>query len=827
MYLLLTLPAVATPIADVPRGVHDAAFDVVVSGSGGALYCSTDLSPPSLPCGGPIPIRTTTVLRVAEVAGDGSREEATYTYIFPGDVLASPVMDQALLQQPVYSADAERALRELPVISLVRPEGIWLTEVPVSMEWIDPLGDSVYTGAGAYVSGGTSWAYEKTSFRLVYRDEYGAGHLEADVYGESDRYAPTGIAPADRFDVLSLRGGNHDTVFYLGERGQHLRNLWMDETQLEQGHLAPHGRFASLYINGAYHGLYHVRERFNAANMAEYFGGSEDDYEAINAGTAYDGSGAAWAALVAASGDFQEARRWLDVPDYLDYMVLNFYAGNAWDWYSWHNWQATGPTVPDAGGFRFHSSDSDICLTYNWDINILSLGGPSDVFLGLQAEGDPDFQVALRDAIYRNLTGPLSADRAAARYERIAALASDGLAAESARWGYGWWDRDHEWLSEKSNLLTNWFPLRTEEMWRQFRAAGWYPVEAPLIDTVSGVVPAGTVVRVALPAGSQAQLYTRTDGGDPREPGGAVAAAAQASDQDVAVEIRHGMILKARLKEGREWGPLVEAVYTVDEPSPVILNEWNAVDPAGWLGGAEGAGADLAFGRVQGNGGDWIELLTAEDVDLRGWRLVASDRTGPQGEVVIGDDPALAHVRAGSLITVAAALPEDTAYDPDGGDWRIHLQAPIRVTAADWQLRIFDADGFLRFGPVGEGVEPKAGLSSSEVGALTTTPDRDLRPDTESYAAREHSSFGLPNVEDGTAQDLSSLRQQTRDPADSAADSADSADPADSAADSADTAPRPAETDPPSCGCNATPATPLLLLLLPALLRRRRPAGRT
>ncbi len=823
MYLLLALPAVATPITDVHRGIHDAPFDVVVSGSGGALYCSTDLSPPSLPCVGPIPIRATTVLRVAEVAGDGSREESTWTYIFPPDVLASAVMDQALLQRPVYSTDAERALRELPVISLVRPEGIPMTEVAVSMEWIDPLGDSLYAGAGAYVSGGTSWAYEKTSFRLVYRSEYGAGHLEADIYGENDRYTPTGISPADRFDVLSLRGGNHDTVFYLGERGQHLRNLWMDETQLEQGHLAPHGRFASLYINGVYHGLYHVRERFNAANMAEYFGGSEDDYEAINAGTAYDGSGAAWAALVAASGDYQEARRWLDVPDYLDYMVLNFYAGNAWDWYSWHNWQATGPILPDAGGFRFHASDSDICLTYGWDINILSLGGPSDVFLGLQAEGDPDFQVALRDAIYRNLTGPLSAEGAAARYERIAATASDGLAAESARWGYGWWDRDGEWLSEKSNLLTNWFPYRTEEMWRQFRAAGWYPVEAPLIDTASGAVPAGTVVRVALPAGSRARLYARTDGGDPREQGGAAAAAAQASDREIATEVLHGMILKARLKEGREWGPLVEAVYTVDEPSPLILNEWNAVDPADWLGGAEGTGADLSLGRVQGNGGDWIELLTTGDIDLRGWRLVASDRAGSQGEVVISDDPALAQIRAGSLITVAADMPEDTAYDPEGGDWRIHLRAPIRVTAADWQLRIFDADGFLRFGPVGEGVEPKTGLSSKEVGALTETPDGDLRPDTEAYAAREHSSFGLPNVEEGVTQDLSTLRRQEPGDSPGAADTG-------SADTGAAPAPRPAgiAADPP-CGCSGAPVMPALPLLPLVLLRRKRtvPAGRT
>jgi hypothetical protein len=379
------------------------------------------------------------------VAQDGSRVETTHSYIFVADVMRSAVMDPAVVQNPAYTASIERALRELPTISLVNPDGIPLTEVPISLEWIDPHGDQLQLGAGAYVSGGTSWAYEKTSFRLVFRDEYGPGHLEADIYGPD----ATGLPAAERFDVLSLRGGNHDTVFYQGARGQHLRNMWMDESQLDQGQLAPHGRFANVYRNGLYHGLYHVRERFNAATMSEYLGGSEDDYEAINAGTAYDGSGATWAALVAASNRFSEARRYLDVDDYLDYMVLNYYAGNAWDWYSWHNWQAAGPAAADAGGFRFHSSDSDICLTYGWDVNILSLGGPSDIFLGLNREGDPDFRVALADAIYRNLSGPLSAEQAAARYQRLADAAYDGIAAESARWGYGWWDRDEEWVTER------------------------------------------------------------------------------------------------------------------------------------------------------------------------------------------------------------------------------------------------------------------------------------------------------------------------------------------------------------------------------------------
>ena len=37
----------------------------------------------------------------------------------------------------------------------------------------------------------------------------------------------------------------------------------------------------------------------------------------------------------------------------------------------------------------------------------------------------------------------------------------------------------------------------------------------------------------------------------------------------------------------------------------------------------DGDGADLFFGTIEGNGGNWFELLVVDDlVDMRGWQLV-------------------------------------------------------------------------------------------------------------------------------------------------------------------------------------------------------------
>ena len=53
--------------------------------------------------------------------------------------------------------------------------------------------------------------------------------------------------------------------------------------------------------------------------------------------------------------------------------------------------------------------------------------------------------------------------------------------------------------------------------------------------------------------------------------------------------------------------------------APIFVNEYNAVSAANFL---DGTASDATLGRVQGNGGDWIELVIVQDhFDLRGGSL--------------------------------------------------------------------------------------------------------------------------------------------------------------------------------------------------------------
>ena len=776
---LLAPPAHADPIFSVERGLYDAPFtlELTPSQEGATIWYGLGGRDANTAYAGPLSIDGTRIVRAREVAADGtSSRTVTHSYLFVTSTLAEPTLDRGIVDDPGYGPMIADTLVSIPTISLAGPTGLSVTETPFSFEWIDPAdpdpGDPEnQVDCGSRLVGGHSIVYEKNSIRLAFRGRYGASRLHLDLYGDD----ATGVQPATAFDALTLRGGNHDSVFYLGAQGQYLRNLWMDETQLDMGHLAPHGRFAHLYIDGAYRGLYHVRERFNAAFLAEYLDGEEEEFEAINGGTAFDGTGAAWAQVVASSHSYARVQPWLDVRNFLDYMVLNFYAGNAWDWSYNHNWIAAGPNEPGKGGFKFQSSDSDICLYYDYTVNILNNPGPSSVFGSLLAEGDPEFQIALADAIHRNLrdAGPLAADVAGARYTRLAALAEDPVVAESARWGGGWWDRDDEWVTERARLLNDWFPLRTGEMKRQFRAAGWYPLDGPEFSLAPGVYPPGTTVAVTTPDLSAAELWLTTDGTDPRVEGGAVSPSATGPDALQEVSLVHSVRIHARQRNGATWGPLAEGYFEVDETPPVVLNEWNSVKVDKLLDeeGYPGSGSDSALGRVEGNGGDWIELLVmAEEVDLRGWRLTLEDRRGACGDLTFTDEPLLAHLRAGTILTIAEDLPEDAAYDPEGGDWRFHLRAAagatgryvtaadFDVTQLDWRLTLRDPSGAVRFGPAGETVAPTRGLSSTEVGLLAADPSPALRRDANDYIAGTRSTFGAANEWDGGVQDLTSLR---------------------------------------------------------------------
>ncbi len=223
----------------------------------------------------------------------------------------------------------------------------------------------------------------------------------------------------------------------------------------------------------------------------------------------------------------------------------------------------------------------------------------------------------------------------------------------------------------------------------------------------------------------------------------------------------------------REFAVATPAASNSGGATRVILNEYNAVSGTHLL---KDGGTDTFWGRIEGNGGDWFELVVTEDhLDLRGWELVVSDDTGGEDESIeslfLTQDLLWSDLRSGTIITVSEDLPNDVSYDPVGGDWWINVRAAnsasgIYITASnfkvsndDWQLTIRDAAGQVVFGPAGEGVEPPGGVGSNEIARLEEHPSPAIVPNSD-YDDGVESTFGSPNViaDGGLAQDFSTLQ---------------------------------------------------------------------
>lgn len=520
---------------------------------------------------------------------------ATQTYFFV-DGIAGPLVDGIVSQSRLITSIARHAIygplmgdafRALPALSVNLTGSLSTREVRASLELIDPNnaepGFQVECGVGA--TGTTSLGSPKLSMAARFRAEYGASRLNYPVFARGS------MAPgkaASEFKELRLRSHSHDTFYWLGTAenppvpygnppvtrsgdAQLARNLWMDEMQIKMGQPGKRGRQVHLFLNGSYHGIYHVHEHADEDFMASYYPGGPEEFHFSGGGTTGSDHGggdtwtSAWAAMKASLGNYTSAKRWVDVTNLCDYMVLSFYAGNDWDWSAQHNWGAAGPTLPDRGGWKFFQQDSDISLQ-DVQADCTDQDVPDGIFSRLM--NYPDFRVLFRDRLVKHCFGDgvLTPKAAAEFYDARMTEIQTAIVAETARWqpsssvGRLPWDRDQEWTNEWRYLRTTFFPLRTARLMGQIRArAGWWPTDPPTLNHSGGVVPAGFQVTFSNRIG---QVYYTIDGTDPRLPGGKIHPAAR------AVGGANPTLTTNLIAEGSVWSFL----------------DTGAVPPVGWTG---------------------------------------------------------------------------------------------------------------------------------------------------------------------------------------------------------------------------------------------------
>jgi hypothetical protein len=265
----------------------------------------------------------------------------------------------------------------------------------------------------------------------------------------------------------------------------------MRDTFREMGHLSARGLFVHLYLNGLYWGAYNLCERPSAPFLAEYLGGSEEDYDSRNGQNILSGDNVAWEKMMAiANGglagenEYRAIQQYLSLTNLADYMIVNLYGGNS-DWDRVSNWYAGRKR--NGGQFIFLVWDGERTLEAV-DTNTIDYDddqSPTRLFQKLRA--NPQFRALFAERAAKHLTGngALSPGLCAARFQRHAQELDLAMIAESARWGsyrrdfhqyktgpYESYTRDDHWRPEVQRLATKYFPVRTAEVLRQFRRAG-------------------------------------------------------------------------------------------------------------------------------------------------------------------------------------------------------------------------------------------------------------------------------------------------------------------------------------------------------------------
>ncbi len=469
-----------------------------------------------------------------------------------------------------------------------------LWERPASVEYFDPAtGKEFQINCRLKLHGGNSRRptnSPKHGFELSFKPTYGPTKLNFDIFREKKS--------AKEFNSLVLRAGYNYTWVKNDanqqKAAQYIQDSWAKNTQLAMGHPSAHETFVHLYINNLYWGLYNISEELNNDFLESYLGGKEDDYDVIKekeTSTPTDGTMVAWNALksqitgVESNVNYQKIQgrnadgtinpsfsNLLDVENYIDYMLINYYIGNS-DWDA-NNWTVGRNRVTNDNGFRFFVWDAETSMVNLTDNHIITgkTGNPTAFMQHLKKNAD--FKVTIADRIKKHLIddgGMLTPAKNIERYNKLASEIEQAIICESARWSdwfapYNPYTKNDHWTPRKNDLINNYFPQRTDILLGQLKTAGLYPsIEAPVFTHQGGNITTAVVLGISAKTGT---IYYTIDSNDPRTAiSGNVSATAKS--YSLPLNIGSSTTVKARAKSSTEWSAITQAVFTLVEPNAV------------------------------------------------------------------------------------------------------------------------------------------------------------------------------------------------------------------------------------------------------------------
>lgn len=301
----------ATPQVLTADGVYNNVESVKVELNGdGPLYYTLDGSVPtknSKRYTSPLVLTSTTPVRVVCLE-DGK---------LPSDVVTAVYIINENHTLPVVSIVAEPS-------SLFGSKGIytnykWDREVRCNLKLFELDGNSFTIDCGVKMHGHTGLEAPKKSFKVNFRGRYGQDTLTYPVYGDDG---------PDVYDSLIIRAGqDYPTAIF---RDELFTSLARD---MGGNVLAQRDKFSILYVNGAYYGIYCIKEAWTELMYAQNKGGSAENVEIVQAPV---GSSHEIYQLfqfcrnndLSIDSNYEYVASQVDIDSLIDYMIIQGYCTN-------------------------------------------------------------------------------------------------------------------------------------------------------------------------------------------------------------------------------------------------------------------------------------------------------------------------------------------------------------------------------------------------------------------------------------------------------------------------------------------------------------------
>ena len=419
-------PVVVTPGSGRFAGPVTVQLETPVAGS--AVYFTLDGSDPTVDgqaYTAPVVLEQTTVLRAVALQ-DGVPVSAvtTATYLV-GEPNTLPVV--SLVTDPAHLWDEATGIATNPQQRGRRGER------PVTVEWLSPAGAldfSVPAGLRIHREVSRTEA-AKQSFDLYFREEYGPWELA---------YPLLGAEPGQTYARLVLRAGHDDGGPLSGGDAVYVRDQLTRELHGAMGQVAVRGRWVTLYVNGAYWGLYNLTEHLDETFLATHLDASAW-YTSATAGEPAPDNAHRWhlfadwlaGADLSTAAQYKQAIQQLDIESFTAFFILHLWNGDtAWDSQDWY--AARSRSGADTR-WRLFVGDASV------PPGVYGRPGREarDSLIPILASllDNPQYQAYFTAEVERHLAGALATAAVRSRLATLAAKLRPVMATEAARWRPG------------------------------------------------------------------------------------------------------------------------------------------------------------------------------------------------------------------------------------------------------------------------------------------------------------------------------------------------------------------------------------------------------